>query len=367
MKRLLLAAIVTMAASAPACAQSSTATGTGVGVAKSTSNSQAISGQGGTGVGVAAITTNSTVPADQTVKNVPSVVAPGLAAAGLETCLGSVSGGGAFVGTGFSFGTTIPDPGCAARLDARTLWSMGLKKAAVARLCLNSDIYRAMPEVCDQYLPQPAPGYPAPPVPTRYAQVEASEEQPYTGGDIWLVEGATGKTRLCNDYDVTEQRCRVWAHTVDYSAPKKKATASGETSHTAASQLDKRTGKDGKTRPATATAKPASKPKPAPAPAATEPQLRKVEVANTTPTPSVASFNPADPEEVAGLVRAVHTGVSETEKKEKSQVERIERVDLRHEHLLPSLSLYNHHCSSLPLLPFLGLCAARPVFATTTM
>ena len=65
------------------------------------------------------------MPADQTVKNVPSIVAPGLAAAGLETCLGSVSGGGAFVGTGFSFGTTIPDPGCAARLDARTLVEHG--------------------------------------------------------------------------------------------------------------------------------------------------------------------------------------------------------------------------------------------------
>jgi hypothetical protein len=232
MKRLLLAAIVAMAASGPAWAQSSTATGTGVGVARSTSSSQAISGQGGT----ATITSNSSVPADQTVKNVPSVVAPGLAAAGLETCLGSVSGGGAFVGTGFSFGTTIPDPGCAARLDARTLWSMGLKKAAVARLCLNGDIYRAMPEVCDRYLPRPARGRPAPPpVPTRYAQAEASEEQPYTGGDIWLVEGATGKIRLCNDYDVTQQSCRVWARTVHHSASKKKATPSGETSHTAAS------------------------------------------------------------------------------------------------------------------------------------
>ena len=149
MKRLLLTAIVAMAASVPAWAQSTT--GTGVGVAGSTSRSQSISGQGGT----ATITTNSTVPADQTVKNVPSVFAPGLTAAGLETCLGSVSGGGALVGTGFSFGTTIPDPGCAARLDARTLWSMGLKKAAVARLCLNGDIYRAMPEVCHKYLPPP--------------------------------------------------------------------------------------------------------------------------------------------------------------------------------------------------------------------
>ncbi len=226
MKRLLLAAIVSMAASAPAWAQSSS---TGVGVAGSKSSSQAISGQGGTGVGLATITTNSSVPADQTVKNVPSIGAPGLAAAGLETCLGSVSGGGAFLGTGLSFGTTIPDSGCAARLDARTLWSMGLKKAAVARLCLNGDVYRAMPEVCDKYLPPSAPGSSAL---TSYAQAKASEEQPSTVGDIWLVDGATGKNRLCKNYDVTQQRCRVWARTVHHSAPKKK-TASGETSHTA--------------------------------------------------------------------------------------------------------------------------------------
>jgi hypothetical protein len=154
------------------------------------------------------------VPADQTVKNVPSVFAPGLAAAGLETCLGSVSGGGAFLGTGLSFGTTIPDPGCAARLDARTLWSMGLKKAAVARLCLNGDIYRAMPEVCHVYLPATA--------------------EPHTIGDIWLAQGTTGKNRLCNDYDVTRQRCRVWAHTVHHAAPKKKPVPGGEGIHAAA-------------------------------------------------------------------------------------------------------------------------------------
>jgi hypothetical protein len=60
-----------------------------------------------------------------------------------------------------------------------------------------------------------------------------SEDRPCTGGDIWLVDGATGKNRLCNDHDVTQLRCRVWAHTVDHSAPKK--AASGETFHTAAS------------------------------------------------------------------------------------------------------------------------------------
>jgi surface antigen len=258
MKQLLLAAIVAMAASGPAWAQSTSATSVG------RSASQAISGQGGS----AKIISNNTAPADQTLKNVPTTFAPGLTAAGLETCLGSVSGGASFVGTGVSFGSTIRDAGCAARLDARTLWSMGLKKAAVARLCLEGDIYRAMPKICNQYLPPSALGYAAaPPVPTRYAQAEASEEQPYTGGDIWLAEGATGnvrlchdydvtqqrcrvwahtwalvevaagKHRLCHDYDVTQQRCRVWAHTVHHSAPKpkKEATASGGTSHTAPS------------------------------------------------------------------------------------------------------------------------------------
>ncbi len=231
MERLLLAAIVAMAASGPAWAHSSTATGTGVGVAKSTSTS--LSGQGGS----ATITSNSTVPADQTVKNVPSVFAPGLAASGLETCLGSVSGGGAFVGTGFSFGTSIPDPGCAARLDARTLWSMGLKKAAVARLCLNGDIYRAMPEVCAIYLPR-APVRPAPaPVAYASAATTATDEQPYAGGPILLVEGETGRIRLCNDYDEPGQRCRVWARVKHHaSPPKKKAAVGSGLTTTAATQ-----------------------------------------------------------------------------------------------------------------------------------
>jgi hypothetical protein len=61
-----------------------------------------------------------------------------------------------------------------------------------------------------------------------------SAERHSSGADIWLLDGATGKNCFCSDYDVSQQRCRVWAHTVDHSAPKKKA-ANGETSHTAAS------------------------------------------------------------------------------------------------------------------------------------
>jgi hypothetical protein len=230
MKKFVLPSLFILTAIHPASAQQATATGTGVGVAKSTSTSAAvaISGQGGQGVGSVQVTSNpslavtSTVPANQTIKNVPTEFAPGLAAAGLETCLGSVSGGGAFVGTGFSFGTTIPDPGCAARLDARTLWSFGLKKAAVARLCLNGDVYRAMPEVCVRYLPyyqQTGVVAPVSADPRLNAFAHA--------GQILLVDGKTGKDRLCNDYDEPGQRCRVWANAVTHNSSAKKLASRG--------------------------------------------------------------------------------------------------------------------------------------------
>jgi hypothetical protein len=99
---------------------------------------------------------------------------------------------------------------------------MGLKKAAVARLCLNTDIYHAMPEVCAVYLPPAQPtGFSlfASSVPVTYAPAE----EPYRGGAILLVEGKTGKDRLCADYDEARQRCRVWASGVTHHASKPKA------------------------------------------------------------------------------------------------------------------------------------------------
>jgi hypothetical protein len=220
MKRLLMTTFlvaVTPVSTLPivgAMAQTAVGIGTGVATSRSDSKSQAvaISGQGGNGGNPTAVVNVAGTPAVQTInntgtstiRNVPSVFSPGLAAAGLETCLGSVSGGGSFVGTGFSFGSTIPDPGCAARLDARTLWSMGLKKAAVARLCLQGEIARSMPEVCVHYLPQTV-AYAAP-----------GSAGDYAGGQIWLVEGTTGRDRLCNNYDVSRQRCRAWAGVVSH-------------------------------------------------------------------------------------------------------------------------------------------------------
>jgi len=210
-------------------AYAQTAVGVGVGTANSASSSQsnavAIGGvsRGGNAravsTGSTAILSQST-PANQSLTNVPTVFAPGLTAAGLETCLGSVSGGGSWLGTGISLGGTIPDPGCATRLDARTLWSMGLKKAAVARLCLNPDIYRSMPEVCTVYLPgtipiaAPLPSGGLVPIvtPTAYSE-------PYVAGtDIWLIDGRTGQNRLCKNYDSARQHCRVWAGAVVHRA-----------------------------------------------------------------------------------------------------------------------------------------------------
>jgi hypothetical protein len=205
MRKLAVAALAVFSCSA-AHAQNSSATG--VGISKSSSNSAAaavaISGQGGNSSlvvnnpaqpAVSTLNQNVNTSGTSTIKNVPTVFAPGLAAAGLETCLGSVSAGVGVVGTGVSFGTTIPDPGCAARLDARTLWSMGLRKAAVARLCLNADIAKSMPEICYQYQP-------AGPAPLILSTNPS--------GSIELIDGRTGLNRMCDKYDAARQKCRQW-------------------------------------------------------------------------------------------------------------------------------------------------------------
>jgi len=63
---------------------------------------------------------------------------------------------------------------------------------------------------------------------TTAAATTGPDEQPYAGGPIQLVDGDTGKIRLCNDYDEPGQRCRVWAHVERHaSPPKKKATVRG--------------------------------------------------------------------------------------------------------------------------------------------
>src|SRR6202035_1509304 len=74
----------------------------------------------------------------------PTVVAPGLAAAGIETCLGSASGGLSVMGTGVTCGSTIPDEACSIRLAARQLNAFGYPKAAIALMCQDQRVAQAM-------------------------------------------------------------------------------------------------------------------------------------------------------------------------------------------------------------------------------
>jgi hypothetical protein len=63
---------------------------------------------------------------------------------GVETCLGSASGGLSVMGGGLTFGSTKVDEGCTIRLLARQLYAFGFQKAAVALMCQEARVAVAM-------------------------------------------------------------------------------------------------------------------------------------------------------------------------------------------------------------------------------
>lgn len=73
-----------------------------------------------------------------TVKNVPNVGAAALTSSN-DTCMGSSSGGAAGPGFGLSIGTTWTDNNCKMLKNSRELWNMGMKAAALALMCNDSD------------------------------------------------------------------------------------------------------------------------------------------------------------------------------------------------------------------------------------
>jgi hypothetical protein len=87
--------------------------------------------------------TSSTASVRQRLQ-APAIAAPGLAAAGIEACLGSVSVGGSGAGFGLTIGSTTLDKGCNIRLYARTLLAMGYKEAATQMLCYDADVAGAL-------------------------------------------------------------------------------------------------------------------------------------------------------------------------------------------------------------------------------
>lgn len=54
-----------------------------------------------------------------------------------DTCMGSASVGAAGMSFGLSFGTTYVDDNCMMLKNARELWNMGFRGAAIARMCMD--------------------------------------------------------------------------------------------------------------------------------------------------------------------------------------------------------------------------------------
>jgi hypothetical protein len=242
-KYLALTALMCLTAT-PSFAQNSTSTGVGVANSQSAAGAVAVSGAGGQGgnsslvVNTPANTTstvntnlsgtttsninqsgtvtsniNSRASGTTTVRSAPPIGAPSLSAAGLETCLGSASGGVSAVGFGITGGASIVDEGCQARLDSRTLASYGLKAAAVARLCQRVDIWRSMPDVCQQYWPRgmPYPNGIAYAEPVGLVAPLPPSAVMSTSGSIRVINGKTGVEGDCLNYNSTKQKCFQWA------------------------------------------------------------------------------------------------------------------------------------------------------------
>jgi hypothetical protein len=94
--------------------------------------------------GAAGGTINSVSQGPDLGRAVPNVYSPALAAAGYEVCLGSMSAGGSGGGFGFSLASTMEDRSCQARLNAKTLATLGYAAAAREVMCQDPNIRTAM-------------------------------------------------------------------------------------------------------------------------------------------------------------------------------------------------------------------------------
>ncbi|ABR91335.1 Hypothetical protein mma_1597 [Janthinobacterium sp. Marseille] len=79
----------------------------------------------------------------QTIRNVPSMNSAPLTSSN-DTCMGSASGAVAAPGLGISLGKTYVDDNCVMIKNARELWNMGMKGAAMARMCMDKDNREAL-------------------------------------------------------------------------------------------------------------------------------------------------------------------------------------------------------------------------------
>jgi hypothetical protein len=67
-----------------------------------------------------------------------TAIAPAIVSSN-DTCMGSSSAGVSTVSIGISVGTTWRDENCVMLKNSRELWNMGLRNAAVARMCMDEN------------------------------------------------------------------------------------------------------------------------------------------------------------------------------------------------------------------------------------
>lgn len=87
--------------------------------------------------------TTSEVTGTTKVKNTPSVTGSPLVSSN-DTCMGSVSGAVNVPGFGIGGGKTYIDANCVMLKNSRELWNMGMRGAALARMCMDADNREAL-------------------------------------------------------------------------------------------------------------------------------------------------------------------------------------------------------------------------------
>ena len=75
---------------------------------------------------------------------VGSAISPSYMSNGMDTCLKGEGGSLQTVGVGFSSGSYEIDPNCDRRRDSKLLSDLGMKVAAVARMCQSTEVWRSM-------------------------------------------------------------------------------------------------------------------------------------------------------------------------------------------------------------------------------
>ena len=75
---------------------------------------------------------------------VGSAITPSYMSNGMDTCLKGSGGSLQTVGVGISSGAYEVDPNCDRRRDAKLLSDLGMKVAAVSRMCESLEVWKAM-------------------------------------------------------------------------------------------------------------------------------------------------------------------------------------------------------------------------------